>query len=88
MDRVHRLGQKKSVVIYRLVTEGSIDEKILEKARSKEIVQELVLRGQRRDEFGNLVHVDAYDNQPSKTNVRRMTRDDYLDLLLPSKGDK
>ncbi|EFO63198.1 Transcriptional activator, putative [Giardia lamblia P15] len=88
MDRVHRLGQKKSVVIYRLVTEGSIDEKILEKARSKEIVQELVLRGQRRDEFGNLVHVDAYDNQPSKTSMRRMTRDDYLDLLLPSRGDK
>lgn len=88
MDRVHRLGQKKSVVIYRLVTEGSIDEKILEKARSKEIVQELVLRGQRRDEFGNLVHVDAYENQPSKANMRRMTRDDYLDLLLPSKGDR
>lgn len=86
MDRVHRLGQKKSVVIYRLVTEGSIDEKILEKARSKEIVQELVLRGQRRDEFGNLVHVDAYDNQVNKANTRRMTRDDYLDLLLPSKG--
>lgn len=88
MDRVHRLGQKKSVTIYRLVTEGSIDEKILEKARSKEIVQELVLRGQRRDEFGNLVHVNAYDNQLNKANIRRMTRDDYLDLLLPSKRDK
>jgi hypothetical protein len=28
MDRVHRLGQTKQVTIYRLITKGTIDERI------------------------------------------------------------
>lgn len=82
MDRVHRLGQKKAVTIYRLVTRGTIDERILQRAQGKEIVQELVLRGQKRDEHGNLVHSDAYDmsNAQSKQK-RRPLRDEIIDLL-------
>lgn len=29
MDRVHRLGQKRTVNIYRLITEASIEQKIM-----------------------------------------------------------
>lgn len=34
-DRCHRLGQKKPVCVYRLVTENSVEEKIVERAQQK-----------------------------------------------------
>ena len=33
MDRAHRLGQTKQVTVYRLITQGTIDERILRLAR-------------------------------------------------------
>ena len=35
MDRAHRLGQTRQVTVYRLVTKGTIEEKILNRAREK-----------------------------------------------------
>jgi SWI/SNF-related matrix-associated actin-dependent regulator of chromatin subfamily A member 5 len=32
MDRAHRIGQTKQVYVYRLVTEGSVEERMLERA--------------------------------------------------------
>lgn len=42
-DRVHRLGQKKSVSSYKLVTKNTIEEKIVElQSRKKELVRQVV----------------------------------------------
>ena len=35
MDRAHRLGQTKQVTVYRLMVKGSIEERILQRAREK-----------------------------------------------------
>ena len=35
MDRAHRLGQTKQVTVYRLVVKGSIEERILQRAKEK-----------------------------------------------------
>ena len=35
MDRAHRLGQTKQVTVYRLVCEGTIEERILQRAKEK-----------------------------------------------------
>lgn len=35
MDRAHRLGQTKQVTVYRLIVQGSIEERILQRAKEK-----------------------------------------------------
>lgn len=38
MDRAHRLGQTRQVTVYRLITKGTIDERIVQMARVKKDV--------------------------------------------------
>lgn len=43
MDRAHRLGQTKQVTVYRLITENTIEERILERATQKGEIQKVVI---------------------------------------------
>lgn len=43
MDRAHRLGQKRQVTVYRLITKGTIDERIVKLARVKKDIQDMVV---------------------------------------------
>lgn len=45
MDRAHRLGQTKQVTVYRLITRGTIEERIRKRAMQKEEVQRVVIQG-------------------------------------------
>ena len=45
MDRAHRLGQTKQVTVYRLITRGTIEERIRKRALQKEEVQRVVISG-------------------------------------------
>ncbi|KAJ8022075.1 Lymphoid-specific helicase [Holothuria leucospilota] len=43
MDRCHRIGQEKPVVVYRLVTAGTVDQKIVERAAAKRKLEKMVI---------------------------------------------
>lgn len=45
MDRAHRIGQKKKVFVYKLVTTGSVEEKILELQELKKELTAAILDG-------------------------------------------
>ncbi|ORZ15722.1 SNF2 family N-terminal domain-domain-containing protein [Absidia repens] len=45
MDRAHRLGQTKQVTVYRLLTKGTIEERILMRAKQKDEIQKVVISG-------------------------------------------
>uniref|UniRef100_A0A8R1DYQ7 Chromodomain-helicase-DNA-binding protein 1 n=1 Tax=Caenorhabditis japonica TaxID=281687 RepID=A0A8R1DYQ7_CAEJA len=53
MSRAHRIGQTKTVSIYRLVTKGSVEEEIVERAKRKLVLDHLVI--QRMDTTGKTV---------------------------------
>ena len=44
MDRAHRIGQKKQVRVFRFVTEGSVEEKIIERAQRKLYLDAVVIQ--------------------------------------------
>eukprot|EP01114_Cavostelium_apophysatum_P000379 TRINITY_DN10352_c0_g1_i1.p1 TRINITY_DN10352_c0_g1~~TRINITY_DN10352_c0_g1_i1.p1 ORF type:complete len:804 (+),score=229.78 TRINITY_DN10352_c0_g1_i1:1635-4046(+) len=45
MDRAHRLGQTKQVTVYRIVTKGTVEERILKRAQQKHKMQSIVIAG-------------------------------------------
>lgn len=45
MDRAHRLGQTKQVTVYRLLTKGTIELRMRDRAKQKEQVQQVVMEG-------------------------------------------
>ncbi|KAJ3797441.1 SNF2 family DNA-dependent ATPase [Lentinula aff. detonsa] len=44
MDRAHRIGQTKQVYVYRFITEGSVEERMLERAAQKLRLDQLVIQ--------------------------------------------
>ncbi|CUG07318.1 SNF2 helicase, putative [Bodo saltans] len=53
-DRCHRIGQTRPVTIFRLVTHHTVEEKILEKAREKKMLNNVVIRG---GQFASIANV-------------------------------
>uniref|UniRef100_A0A8C9H1L1 ISWI chromatin-remodeling complex ATPase CHR11-like n=1 Tax=Piliocolobus tephrosceles TaxID=591936 RepID=A0A8C9H1L1_9PRIM len=44
MDRAHRIGQKKRVIVYRFVTQNTVEEKIVERAAKKLKLDSLIIQ--------------------------------------------
>lgn len=72
MDRAHRIGQKKVVNVYRIVTRGTLEEKILNLQRFKIDVASTVvnqqnagLQSMQTDQILDLFNVSADSNDPS-----------------------
>lgn len=61
-DRAHRIGQKNKVEVIKLITKGTIEEKILELQQKKKALSDSVIEGDNRDQ--NLI------NKLSENDIR------------------
>ncbi|KAK9516719.1 hypothetical protein VZT92_024635 [Zoarces viviparus] len=74
--RAHRIGQKKQVNIYRLVTKGTVEEDIIERAKKKMVLDHLVI--QRMDTTGRTV-LDS--NSDTNTNSNPFNKEELTAIL-------
>ncbi|XP_051953606.1 chromodomain-helicase-DNA-binding protein 2-like isoform X1 [Xyrauchen texanus] len=73
--RAHRIGQKKQVNIYRLVTKGTVEEDIIERAKKKMVLDHLVI--QRMDTTGRTV----LDNSSANSNSNPFNKEELTAIL-------
>ncbi|KAJ8417551.1 hypothetical protein AAFF_G00223940 [Aldrovandia affinis] len=73
--RAHRIGQKKQVNIYRLVTKGTVEEDIIERAKKKMVLDHLVI--QRMDTTGRTV----LDNNSGSSNTNPFNKEELTAIL-------
>ncbi len=75
MDRAHRLGQMKQVTVYRLITRGTIEERIQQRALQKDIVQKVVIAG------GDFETPEGHSTLKAK-DVASLLLDDFEDVWV------
>ena len=54
MDRAHRIGQKKKVYVYRLITKYSVEEKIVERQAIKLKLDQIIIQQGRQHQSSKL----------------------------------
>lgn len=91
-DRAHRIGQKKEVRIFRLVTEKSIEEHILARAREKLEIDKKVIQGGRFDNKSSAAEREDFlraileSNEEDDEDTADLGDDEINDLL--ARGDE
>ncbi|KAF2817589.1 uncharacterized protein BDZ99DRAFT_565311 [Mytilinidion resinicola] len=99
MDRAHRIGQKKVVNVYRIVTRGTLEEKILNLQRFKIDVASTVVNQQNAGlgtmETGEILDLfslstDANEGVPAPPGENAISEEDAVDATgeLREKGKK
>ncbi|KAL7273752.1 chromatin remodeling complex Adenosinetriphosphatase [Rhizina undulata] len=95
MDRAHRIGQTKQVVVFRFVTENAIEEKVLERAAQKLRLDQLVIQQGRaqqtaknaasKDELLSMIQHGAdavFKSAKERDAISQTMTDDDIDAIL------
>ncbi|CDH53326.1 snf2 family helicase atpase [Lichtheimia corymbifera JMRC:FSU:9682] len=96
MDRAHRLGQTKQVTVYRLITKGTIEERILQRAKQKDEIQKVVISGgefkqvdfKPREIVSLLLDDEEMDNNLQMQLKRKAEEEEKRKAARPSKRKK
>ncbi|CAI4039134.1 hypothetical protein SMKI_07G1050 [Saccharomyces mikatae IFO 1815] len=75
MDRAHRLGQTRQVTVYRLLVRGTIEERMRDRAKQKEQVQQVVMEGKTQEKNIKTIEVGENDSEVTPENGKNMIRD-------------
>lgn len=91
-DRAHRIGQKKPVLVFRLVSAGTIETKILAKAGDKRKLEALVISqgkfGRVVDENGRVLLGRSKQNHESMSGMAKALLDlEGEEINVASAGD-
>ncbi|KAG0088351.1 hypothetical protein BGZ93_002389 [Podila epicladia] len=89
-DRVHRIGQTKPVMIYRLVTANTVEGKIIERAASKRKLEKLVIhKGKFKQPPTPATPGSGVDRASTLSELARiLEEDDHEKFQVASKGDE
>lgn len=89
MARCHRIGQTRPVVIYKLCTKGTVDEAIVVRARSKRILEKMVISKEMNklditntDTLMQLKHLLETNDSKVITSTEEVFTEEALDELL------
>lgn len=76
MDRAHRIGQTRPVIVYRFATRGTVEETLLLKADSKRRLEKLVIQ---KGKFKSLI--DGVDTKSRKLKPGELAVEDFKSAL-------
>ena len=75
MDRAHRIGQTKQVYVFRFITEGSVEERMLERAAQKLRLDQLVIQqGRTQTSKGLWISAVSFSMLTNTVDIQLRTR--------------
>lgn len=80
IDRVHRIGQKKQVHVFRLITENTIDHRIVQRAEIKERLDRVVIQNSRKVD-GKKAKDPMEELADIKGRFSKRDKDQLLDVI-------
>jgi ATP-dependent DNA helicase len=82
MDRAHRIGQTRNVIVYRFATRNTVEQKLLESAEAKRRLEKLVIRkgGVRNDRGGGACGGDKEQEVEELQRLLRRSDGERFDI--------
>jgi SWI/SNF-related matrix-associated actin-dependent regulator of chromatin subfamily A member 5 len=96
IDRAHRIGQKRSVTVYRFLCEKTVEEKIVERAARKMLIDKLVIKSSTssgeggvagKDELGAMLRFGVSDLWNQEENEGDVDIDKLLEFSAKRTSD-
>ncbi|KAH7128131.1 SNF2 family N-terminal domain-containing protein [Dendryphion nanum] len=87
MDRAHRIGQTRNVIVYRFATRNTVEQKLLESAEAKRMLEKLVIRkGGVRNDRGRAKQMEKEHELDELQRLLRRSDGEAFDIVEGTSG--